>query len=259
MEPSISVETVTPEMAKKYLALNGKNRPLGKSTLDTYAGAMRRGEWMLNGESIKFSSSGRLLDGQHRLTAVARSGVAIRTYVARDVPERAFQTLDAGKKRLGSDALAILGEKNTAFLATAARWFAHVMKLVGRTSVTTATVVKMVDDYPSLRWWANKCVELKVNHFMPGMFAGVLAAAHQKHSQDEILTFLEKIASGANLDVGDPALILRGRFLEKSVRGQKLSDHAKLTYCIKALNAHLEGKKIGFLRFSKDEEVPELI
>ena len=59
--------TITPEFAKALLELNGINRPLSDPTLKGYIKTLETDRWKLNGETIKVTTSGRLLDGQHRL------------------------------------------------------------------------------------------------------------------------------------------------------------------------------------------------
>jgi hypothetical protein len=54
---------------------------------------------MLNAQPICFASTGRLLNSQHRLSAVAQSGVPINVAVARGLSEEAFATCDHGLKK----------------------------------------------------------------------------------------------------------------------------------------------------------------
>jgi hypothetical protein len=70
--------SVTPELAAKWLELNDHNRGVVTARVDQYAADMRRGEWRVNGEAIKISADGKILDGQHRLLAVLEADVAIR-------------------------------------------------------------------------------------------------------------------------------------------------------------------------------------
>jgi hypothetical protein len=68
------VAEITPELAKEILEnKNSGNRPIKKEHIKMLTSTLRNDEWMLNGESIAFSESGRLLDGQHRLTACVNS------------------------------------------------------------------------------------------------------------------------------------------------------------------------------------------
>ena len=71
------VEMISPKLAQQMLAANTQNRPLRDAATDLMAKDMAEGRWHLNGESIIFSSDGVLTDGQHRLTAVVRSGVTV--------------------------------------------------------------------------------------------------------------------------------------------------------------------------------------
>ncbi|KAF7277615.1 hypothetical protein GWI33_002970, partial [Rhynchophorus ferrugineus] len=79
------VETITPDLARQYLAFNTHNRNVRSYRVKGYAADMRDGRWTLNGEAIKFSADGTLLDGQHRLQAVIEADVAVQMLVVRGV------------------------------------------------------------------------------------------------------------------------------------------------------------------------------
>ena len=117
-----STETITPALAAEYLKANTNNRPCSARRIAEYADAMKRGEWMENGDAIRFSGDGVLLDGQGRLKACIAAGVSFTALVVRDLPREAFKTMDIGKKRNPADMLAIAGEKNTTKLARALRF-----------------------------------------------------------------------------------------------------------------------------------------
>lgn len=82
------VEIVTPEKAKEYLERNTDNyRKLDMSKVRILADEMKSGRWQLNGESIRFAKSGKLLDGQHRLAAILKANVPVKTAVTFDVDD----------------------------------------------------------------------------------------------------------------------------------------------------------------------------
>lgn len=70
---------------------------------------MAQKAWKMNGEAIKFSNTGRLLDGQHRLLACVESGCSVRTLVIRGLPEDTQETMDAGKSRTMANVLELKG------------------------------------------------------------------------------------------------------------------------------------------------------
>lgn len=77
-----TIKKVTPELAAKWLKSNFDNRPLTKSTVDSYARDMATGNWRLVHQPIAFDCRGNLTDGQHRLNAVVKSGATVEMYVA---------------------------------------------------------------------------------------------------------------------------------------------------------------------------------
>ena len=79
----VSVETITPEMAEQYLSYNAKHRPIKEKKVNEYVVEMVQGNWKLNGKTVCFDRNGRLLNGQHRLTAVVRSRIPFTTVVVR--------------------------------------------------------------------------------------------------------------------------------------------------------------------------------
>lgn len=80
---SVTVEVISQQEAIAYLKNNAKHRPIKEKKVDEYMNEMIDGHWRLNGKTICFDTNGRLLNGQHRLSAVARSGVPLTTVVIR--------------------------------------------------------------------------------------------------------------------------------------------------------------------------------
>jgi hypothetical protein len=109
-KPTCKIEKITPDLARKYLEKNTRNRRVSETTTQRYTRAMKEGKWKgLNGEVIRFSKNGVLLDGQHRLTSIAKSGKPMETFVMRGLDEDAFTTIDIGKRRNAGDCLSIIG------------------------------------------------------------------------------------------------------------------------------------------------------
>lgn len=95
----------TPAIAAEWLKLNADNRKFRKAHMRTIAEEMRRGEWKLTHQGVAFGTSGRLLDGQHRLTAIVESGTTQPLLVFIDCPEDAFANFDRGAQRGIADVL----------------------------------------------------------------------------------------------------------------------------------------------------------
>lgn len=100
------LETITPQRAKQILAdSNFDNRKLKLRTVENYAAMMRAGEWRTTPETLSVATNGRLLNGQHRLHAIVRSGVACTFLFVYGVDESVYAVLDRGARRSVADAI----------------------------------------------------------------------------------------------------------------------------------------------------------
>ena len=93
---------ITPAHAEKWLEMNVGNRRIRQTHVRHLAKQMEQGRWMLSPEPIVFSPK-RLLDGQHRLSAVLMSGCTIEASVALVQNEDVFRVLDQGVNRNNTD------------------------------------------------------------------------------------------------------------------------------------------------------------
>lgn len=117
------VMTITPELANEWLRRNVKNRPLNKVRVAQLSREIRSGSWQLNGDSIRFSREGSLLDGQHRLAAVVAAGMSIRSVVISGLPDKVFDTIDQGQRRSASQVAQMLGAKNSVIATAGSRLY----------------------------------------------------------------------------------------------------------------------------------------
>ncbi len=118
----VEIKEVTPALAKKWLEKNLNNRNIRGQKVANLARDIQAGRWAVNGDTIRFSEDGVLLDGQHRLAAVVKAGRSITTAVAYGVPSEARMTMDAGAARTAGDQFALRGVKNASRVSTACRY-----------------------------------------------------------------------------------------------------------------------------------------
>src|SRR5699024_760867 len=105
VEPYAEVVEITPQLAEEWLGRNSANRNLRSPKVATYAGAIERGEWVVTGDGPKFDVNERLINGQHTLNAVIRSGRPVTSFVFWNLPVNAQVVMDTGAKRSAADAL----------------------------------------------------------------------------------------------------------------------------------------------------------
>ena len=100
-------ESITPDMATAWLAKNNHNRNLSASLVAKYARSMLSGDWSLTHQGIAFYDDGSLADGQHRLNAIASSGVTVKMQVAYGVPRDSGADIDVHRARGAGDSVKI--------------------------------------------------------------------------------------------------------------------------------------------------------
>lgn len=94
-----STELITPEKAREYLGNQFRNRAIRKTKIRDYVRQMKIDKWLLNGEPLIFDKNGRLIDGQHRLTAVIEADTPQMFDIRRNVDASAAATIDTGASR----------------------------------------------------------------------------------------------------------------------------------------------------------------
>lgn len=75
---------VTPAMAKKYLENNSLNRQIFRGTVDSLIREMKAGQFKMTHQGILIGKDDVLIDGQHRLSAIAKSGIGQWMFVTKD-------------------------------------------------------------------------------------------------------------------------------------------------------------------------------
>jgi len=109
---------ITPAIAKKMLKQNTNNRKVSKQRVRFYAEEMQEGRWKTNGDSVRFSGS-RIIDGQHRLLAIVKSGKCIKIMVTTGLKSDVFSTIDRGFIRSVGQILQMSGETQSNNLGAA--------------------------------------------------------------------------------------------------------------------------------------------
>ena len=254
-------EMITPEFAQELLAVNTMNRPLSRFVVDAYANAMKRGEWQYNGDTIRVAASGALLDGQHRLHAIVKSGIPQRYIIVRNLPDDTFRTIDQGKKRTVGDVLATRGESNHTTLASALRWILLIETKgsFAKQAATPAQCLAMLEAHPSARRWAAYHANNKeLRALFDSNVVAVATLAANKYGDEVVERFLAQLASGEGLKRTDPAYELRARAIQNKTRVNRTPDYLFVPLIIKAMKAFVNGKQIGVLRLRDDEEYPSI-
>jgi len=247
---TMTIETITPQIAAEYLKMNIGNRPPKKGTISVYARDMAAGKWLLSPQGVAFDTNGILIDGQNRLFAVIKSGATIEMAVFRDVAPEVREVLDDGVKRNTSDVLAFEGEQNTVSIAAVClRLLAHsngLMILSGDTSDKRSGVVSnRFSRSEQLEYFAaNRDMVLDLvdfgRHTYKQMSIRIATGAELSlllyifGMGTDARKFISDVAVGVNLVNDTSGFLLRQRLVRSATGEARLSGNEKLALWKKA-------------------------
>ena len=107
------IVTVTPELAREWLKNNRFNRPLKARLVEKYVRQILEGNWQRTHQGIAFDENGIIIDGQHRLCAIIRTGQSVRMLVFLNETQLAHESIDNGKTRSLLDVVRLEMHDNT--------------------------------------------------------------------------------------------------------------------------------------------------
>ena len=263
------IEEITPEVANELLQTNTNNRELRQSTIERYAAQIQDGLWELNGEAIKISGEGKLLDGQHRLHAVVRVNKTIESVVVRGLNPETFHTLDLGRSRTPADIFYIKGEKNVNVLTAALRLQliydrgdGQMKTEYGRAKGTILPnqLEKGLEKHPNIRNAVNICSGAPYRVFLAPSVSSFLYHLLYKKNKTYTNIFFEKLGTpNKDLKPDDITILtLQGLLKQHKARGYS-NQLQTMAYVILAWNAWLAGKKLTSISWERANDFPKIV
>lgn len=248
-------------MAVRLLEHNTLNRPLNDQHVKRIAGQIINGKWKFNGDTIKLSDDGGILDGQHRLWAVVESKVSVETIIVRGIEREAFATIDTLRKpRNGSDVLALNGAtRYRAQMSAAIQWLIRWQRGVLESyqapinRIENSDIELTYENNPGIERAIERVMGLRglANPSVVGFFYYILTNRNPEIAERMVFT----LENPAGVSITDPFFRLRMYFS---------SDHMKrkdpivtIALMVKAANAAYFGREIKALAWRNQGTAPE--
>ncbi len=257
---------ITPAMATEMLKRNDNNRPFSEGTAGGYAQQMIKGTWPNTGATITFSKTGRLLDGQHRLSACVKVDMSINFDVRFGIEDSAFAFIDAGKKRSAGDIFSINGVKNARLMAAATSRLSNLQqgwpggaKSDKQTyKLTAAEIYTQFLTHPELPKSTHYGMIFKdQGAFLETALATSLHYICAQKCRRDADIFFTMVADGIGLkSKRDPVARLRVRLLNNQTADEKFGMRKKAALTLKAWNVFRLGRTMGNLKFDDSEAFP---
>ena len=253
MRPQIEAVTITPAMATQWLKSNTHNRPARKPHVSRLAKEMVSGNWQLNGETIKFDTWGRLIDGQHRLMAIIEASQPITTHVCTGLAADSdiFATIDVGLNRSAGSVLAMHGIKYATEIAAGIAFMKQTFGDSQRPGkVSNAETLQTYLENPE-KWQKIAAIAShnEIREIVRKPVFSVFLWDALDVSEPQALNFVEMFRTGANLQVNHPVLTLRRSLTAKAenVSNPKFRFDQYYRLCI-AWNAWRDGRTLQHIR-----------
>lgn len=269
----IRTERITPKRAQEWLDRSHdlSQRSLSRHRIDRLTHAILAGQWRLTHQAIALDPSGRVLDGQHRLTAIVEAGqqdpeLVVEATVAWDADPETFGVIDTGAARTTSDSLKIAGYHDTNHLAASTRALIAYRATVGTTdsferaarALTTVDVMRYLSD-PDDSQRARNAVQLGARIGMGvgrigirGAIATTIMIAAEDAEKgvsalgpDAMYEFFERLTDGAMLSQNSPILALRRWFIRETGFARlpgNVRRPSAIAVTIKAMNDYALGR-----------------
>lgn len=268
---SAEVKKITPELATEWLAERwGEQRNIRIGHVNRLAADMESGRFRVSPDAI-LRIKNKLANGQHRLSAVVKSGKAQYFLVMESNDEELYKVIDAGLRRTVSDGL--IGIQYAKSLPSIARWVqayeTKTLRAGARSgsesgadapyySTQSELIEYCIDNQEILSEAASFVYPLveqtRVMRLSIGAAIYVLAASREGYLE-KTKTFLQQVyIEGGNTAAGD----LRNRLIANLGGRSKLNAGYIFGITIKALKAFNNGTRPGVLKWAKDEEFPVL-
>ena len=261
--------SISPEDAEHLLKSDPiKNRPIGPTKVHRITEKIRNGKWVANGESIILDPSGKLADGQHRLSACIAAGKAIESYIVHipaKLKESFFDSVDQGAVRSGSDLLAMDG----VIYSTCAAAVCRLLSVYEGGNKTYGSGkgrwnYSVRDVYQAAKQEIDQSIEavmLARKETQGWVRPSTLSFAYlmaRRTNKDRADKWLNAVVYGEGLEANHPAMRLRKVLMADAL--SKASKHydldSEISLTTKSWVMFNHGVKPSVLTWSKQEDLP---
>jgi hypothetical protein len=253
---------IAPDMAAdwlEYREFDGNRKP-SRAKVDQLAVTMKAGDWLETHQGIAFDTEGKLIDGRHRLMAVAASGVTVKMWVFPDQTRDTFDVIDTGYAR---QATQFISSVAPTMAAGAVRYISAATDReypgIYRNKMPVHDVLAFHRQWPEIETWALATWGARsVAAIPPSPLLAIVAMGDRGGVRPGVIEdFLSGLKSGAIGDAHDPRLILRNRFIKdhKNLAGSRNRPHV-YALIVKAFNAFVQDERPKRIIWSEGDHIP---
>lgn len=266
------VVQMSPKMATDLLRKNVKNRILNRHKVNEFISVISKGEWKLTHQGICFSITDKLIDGQHRLTAIAEGKTSVPIMVVKGLPEDIMTVIDRGKVRSVGDSFALLEVVNATNIAAAIalhdRFATNGYAGENPSNAGRGSFTKSIDEmyafYIKNQTVIDKCHQLSMKCyqaqrlFTTSQIAGLamFLIIDNKEQFSTVSEFWLQVHNISEQSQSQAPKILHNTLIKYLTGSEKMKMRYKLAITIKAWNLYKSGGQVKILKYDERETFP---
>ena len=266
-EIQMYVARVTSQMAADILEHSKiKNRNTTKKNLALIKSEMESGKWKFDGAPIRFDEDGNMLDGKHRMTALANTHrLAFDFTFIVGLERSSFKVMDSGKKRSAGDVFSINSVPHPQIAATAVKFISALEDGFFRTNeainggLTNSEAYEKYLQLVDFDQYLQKAVDLnksgeKKRILSDSILAGFFYMFSRVNLKDAE-QFIESLVLGTNIPKNSPIRVARQRLVSsKHDVGARLKIIERNRIVAWAWKKHRRGEEVTKLLIPKTNE-----
>lgn len=219
---------ITPEMASKWIE-SSKGNPrwardgkiADQKRVSQIAEDIKSGNWNPGNNSIAFDEEGVLVDGHHRLCAIVKAGIPVKSLVVYGIEKTGLQHIDENRPRCVSQRLNVDSQ-----VVAAANFHFWMMNSLTKASETSEVISKWIELHPDI-YTALSLVRQGGRHAIAKkacVVHGTLCALECGVDENIISKFMESVNSGFISDLSEsPAIVLRNMLIKPYSKARSMS------------------------------------
>lgn len=250
--------TITPEMARKLLDKNEKNRNVSERQVEYLTTEILNDRFMFNGESIIVAENGALLDGQHRLMAVVKANKSIESILIEGVPNEAQKTIDVGITRTAANVLSMEGIKYSTVVAKGVRAILMNLSISTKKGGGRISSSEILAAYKKEEALLSEMASYTVHLYNVSskiISAGQGLAYIYLFSLEDRLAkqFIKEVYTGQQVGLSNAAILLRNRLIDDKLSRKKMTETNKRDLVITAWKKYLRGEINENLKLTSED------
>lgn len=251
---TVEIVTANKQLIDELLAKNTHNRNAKKSHVEYLRRQIREGKWVVTNQGIGVSASGWIVDGGHRLEAIAAENYPpVQFVLVRGLPDSAQKYVDAHSRRSMTDVLTLFFDQalSTQTVACLNVISKALRNFNDNRRHSPDELIALFEDYGrDIKLMLGVTNAARVCSPVFGAMVFVLHSTGDKR----VLEFCEQVIKGELLQTGDPALTLRNWLNSNVNQGGHTGQKERFYKTLSAVEAFLEGRRLTKL-YARDASI----